>query len=94
MVEGCQGFQQVSPLRLRLRLSARRPSGGSQHFSKSFRGLAKGVETDCRWWRFVVSSRARSETAEADRLTSEGLKGPKRADLLKCCHVDTSTRRA
>jgi hypothetical protein len=34
--------------------------------------------------RFVVRGRARSETVEAEMLTSEGLKGPKRAEVLKC----------
>jgi hypothetical protein len=34
---------------------------------------------------FVVRGRARSETVEAEMLTSEGLKGPKRAEMLLGC---------
>jgi hypothetical protein len=48
-------YQHLSTLRLRLRLSA------CQHFSKSFRGLAKSVVPDCRWWRCLVRGWARPE---------------------------------
>ena len=42
-----------------------------RHFSKSSRSLARSIVPDCRWKRFVVRGRARSETGEADLLTSE-----------------------
>ena len=59
-------YQHLSTLRLRLRLSACQHaaslrSAACQHFSKSFRGLAKSVVPDCRWWRCLVRGWARPE---------------------------------
>jgi hypothetical protein len=52
-----------------------------QHFSKSSRSLPTSVEPYVPERCFAVRGRVKPE---GEKLTSEGLKGPKRADLLKC----------
>jgi hypothetical protein len=71
---------------LRLRLSARRLAtlGGFSAFLQVVSEPPHERRTRLPLERFVVRGRARSETVEAEMLTSEGLKGPKRAEVLKC----------